>query len=306
MRRHPSGEQWVIRHGEQSATIVEVGGGLRTYRVGDLDVLAGYGSDQQCSGGRGQLLVPWPNRVRDGRYSFAGTEHQLALSDPGTGNASHGLVRWALWSLLERHDSSVTVGCRLHPQQGWAAHLDLTVTYTLTDAGLLVHSRAENVGPVRAPFGYGAHPYLAVGGTPLEEVVLTLPAERYVKVDSRMLPCGTGSVEQAGLDFRSGRPLGRTRLDTAFTGLEGRDDGRWRVGVSGLRNRPGATVWAEGGFGWVQVFTPDAGDLGSGSPAAVAVEPMTCPADALNSGEGLIVLEPVQSWSGQWGVSLDG
>ena len=305
MSAYPSGEQWTISHGDQEAVVVEVGGGLRSYRVGGLDVLAGYGVDEQATAGRGQLLMPWPNRLRDGRYTFDGEDYQLALSEPARGNASHGLVRWALWSVLDRSDSSITLGYRLHPQQGWSGRLDLTVTYALTDEGLSVATRAENVGRARVPFGCGAHPYVALGDTPLSDVVLTVPASELVLVDDeRKLPTGTAPVGEQGRDFRSARPLGDTRLDTAFTGLERDQHGRWKVEVGGLAARPSVTVWGDQAFDWVQVFTDKGEDEGVDGVRGVAVEPLSCPADAFNTGDGLVVLEPGQSWSGEWGLAV--
>jgi aldose 1-epimerase len=302
-QEHPSGEQWAIRHGDLEATVVEVGGGLRTLTAGGRDVLAGYGLDEMASSGRGQLLMPWPNRLRDGRYRFDGHDQQLALTEPARGNASHGLVRWALWSVLDRTESTLTVGYRLHPQQGWSGRLDLAVHYALSDAGLTVSTTAENVGGGRAPFGYGAHPYVALGDTSLSDVVLTVPADEQVLVDdARKLPTGTAPVEQGDHDFRRPRPLAATRLDTAFTDLAREADGRWRVRVSGLVDRPDVSVWGDESFGWVQVFTDKGEDQGVDGLRGVAVEPLSCPADAFNSGEGLVVLEPGQQWSGQWGV----
>jgi aldose 1-epimerase len=305
--QYPSGEQWTLRHGDLRATVVEVGGGLRTLTSGGRDVLAGYGVDEMASAGRGQLLMPWPNRLRDGRYRFDGQEQQLALSEPARGNASHGLVRWALWSLLERSESSLTVGYRLHPQQGWSGRLDLTVRYELSDHGLAVTTTATNVGSNRVPFGYGAHPYLALGETRLSDAVLTVPASEQVLVDDRRkLPTGTAPVEQGGRDFRQARPLGSTRLDTAFAGLDRDGEGRWQVTLAGLVDRPDVSVWGDRAFGWVQVFTDKGEDEGVDGVRGIAVEPLTCPADAFNSGEGLLVLEPGQQWSGQWGVVLHG
>lgn len=304
MHRHPSGEQWTIRHGDQEATLVEVGGGLRAYAAAGTDILAGYGVDEQAGAGRGQLLVPWPNRVRDGRYRFGGTDLQLALTEPARGNASHGLVRWALWSVAGRSESALTLAYRLHPQPGWPGHLDLEVEYSLEESGLTVASRATNTGAVAVPFGYGAHPYLAVGETTLAEVVLTVPATERVLVDERMLPSGTESVVGTELDFRAPRPLGETRLDTAFSGLARDGDGCWRVTLSGLSGRPDVSLWGDEAFGWAQVFTKHAEDTGGEGVRGIAVEPMTCPADAFNSGEGLVVLEPGQAWSARWGLTV--
>jgi aldose 1-epimerase len=302
---YPTGAQWTIARGDHEATIVEVGGGLRQYAVAGTDVLAGYAVGETIRAGRGQVLMPWPNRIRDGRYDFAGTARQLALTEPTKHNAIHGLVRWAPWRLVEHGAGTLTVGYRLFPQPGWDGVLDLSVTYTLGDGGLRVTPSATNVGTVAVPFGYGAHPYVAIGTTPLAEVELCVPADLEVRVDERLVPAGTEPVRPE-LDFRVPRPLGAARLDTAFTGLSRRDDAIWAVTVGGLVDRGPVTVWGDRAFDWLQVFTAQGEDEGVVGSRGVAVEPMTCPADAFNSGEGLVVLEPGQSWSGTWGVTPAG
>lgn len=298
-----SGEQWTIRRGGHEATVVQVGGGLRTYTVDGVDVLAGYGPGEMATSGRGQLLMPWPNRIRDGRYTFDGQDQQLSITEVPLHNASHGLARWAQWQLVRTQvgESGLTVRHRLLPQPGWAGILDLVVDYSLDGQGLVVHTTATNLGPQRVPFGYGAHPYIAVGDTSLADVELTVPAAREVLVDDQSIPTSTEPV-RAGTDFRQARRLGETRLDTAFTGLDRDEDGRWRVTVDGLADRPPVTLWGDESFGWTQVFTAKAEDDFTGGVRGIAVEPMSCPADAFNNGEGLVVLEPGQSWAGTWGI----
>jgi aldose 1-epimerase len=296
----PTGRQWTIRHGEHVAVVVEVGGGLREYAVGSVPVLAGYAEHQECTAGRGQLLVPWPNRIRDGRYTFEGRAQQLPLTEPALHNASHGLLRWATWSLRDRADHRLVVGAVLHPQPGWSATLDVEVSYALADDGLTVAARATNVGDGRAPFGFGAHPYLALGDTAADDAVLTLPAASVVRTDERSLPTGVEPVPDE-LDFRRPRRLGTTELDTPYGNVARGADGRWVASLeAGGTTR---VVWADEAFGWLQAFTGRARD-GKGSPRGVAIEPTTCPPDAFNSGADLVVLEPGGRWSGTWGVRL--
>ncbi len=300
MTAYPTGEQWEISKGDQRATIVEIGGGLREYDVGEVPVLAGFAPDQACDAGRGQTLVPWPNRIRDGRYAFGGRQFQLPLSDVPGHNASHGLVRWEAWGVQEQTSDSLTVALLLRPSPGWWGVLDCRVTYTLGDDGLSVTPRVRNVGPDAVPFGYGAHPYLAIGDVPVEEVVLSVPARTLVDIGERNLP--TGLTSAAGdLDFSTPKVVGDAELDTPYTDVVRDSGGRWVASVAtGEATR---TVWADGAYDWLQVFTGRARD-GRGSPRGIAVEPMTCPADAFNSGTGLIVLEPGQEWSGRWGLEL--
>lgn len=295
----PTGRQWNIAHGRFAATVVEVGGGLRSLTCDGVDLVAGYDLDEPCRSGRGQQLMPWPNRLRDGRYGWRGQAQQLSITEVPFGNASHGLVRWALWQPVEHDDASVTVGYRLHPQPGWPHHLDLRTTYRLGDSGLSVSATARNVGATPAPFGYGAHPYLAIGDTLLPEVGLHVPAGQWMPVDDRKLPDGVLPVEGTDYDFRDPHAVGSVSLDTAFTDIENDADGRWRVTVSAADRS--VTLWAEPTFTWVQVFTVVARDR-KGVPG-VAVEPMTCPADAFNSGTALICLDPGERWAGTWGLS---
>jgi aldose 1-epimerase len=295
----PTGQQWTIGHGPYEATVVEVGGGLRTLTHAGADLVAGFGVDERCRSGRGQQLMPWPNRIRDGRYTWAGNEHQLPITEVARGNASHGLVRWAVWELIEHEPEAVTVGYRLHPQPGWDHHLDLRTAYVLDDSGLVVTAAARNVGAEPAPFGYGAHPFLATGGAPLTEVLLTVPAATRMEVDERQLPTGTVPVDGTGLDFRQGRAVGDTSLDTAFTDVVRGGDGTWRCEVASPSG--GIVLWADEAFPWLQVFTGVITE-GLGQPG-IAVEPMTCPADAFNSGESLITLRPGEEWTGTWGIS---
>ncbi|HEY9497166.1 MAG TPA: aldose 1-epimerase family protein [Intrasporangium sp.] len=296
----PTGQQWTIGHGPFEATVVEVGGGLRSLTRQGSPLVAGYGADESPRSGRGQQLMPWPNRIRDGRYTWEGTELQLPITEVARGHASHGLVRWAVWELIEHESESVTVGYRLYPQPGWEHPLDLRTTYVLDDSGLVVTTAARNVGRTAAPFGYGAHPYLATGSTSLPEVQVQVPASTWLEVDDRLVPTRRVGVEGSGLDLRSRRPLGDTRLDTAFTDLVRDDDGMWRCEV--VTESAGRIVlWADAAFPWVQVFT-GAVEKGLGEPG-IAVEPMTCPADAFNSGDSLITLAPGDEWTGTWGIS---
>jgi len=300
----PSGAQWTIRHGDHEVVVVEVGGGLRTYTHHGVPVVSGYGPDEQAGAGRGQLLMPWPNRVRDGRISFHGHDLQLALTEPARGNAIHGLVRWDLWALEERSDSAVTLSCRLRPQQGWVWSLDLRVTYALGDDGLTVTPWARNVGEGPAPFGFGAHPYLTVGEDRVDEVELQVPARTWLETDAeRLLPVARHEVAEGRDDFRRARAVGGAELDTAFTDLQPDDDGRVRVVLRHPGTGRTASLWVDAAYRWLQVFTGDSLSADRGRTSGIAVEPMTCPPDALSTGDDLVTLDPGQEWSGSWGIT---
>ncbi|HZD66342.1 MAG TPA: hypothetical protein VE152_09610, partial [Acidimicrobiales bacterium] len=172
----PSGEQWELRRGEQRATVVEVGGGVREYLVGDRAVLDPYPVEAMCDGAHGAPLVPWPNRLADGRYRFGGEEHALALTEPEKHNAIHGLLRWRPWRLQLREEARVVVGTRLFPVPGYPFTLDVEIDYVLEEAGLRVATTATNRGAGACPYACGQHPYLAPGDGQVDDCVFELDA----------------------------------------------------------------------------------------------------------------------------------
>jgi aldose 1-epimerase len=276
----PSGTSWTISAGPYEATVVSVGGGLRELTYDGQPLVLGYGPDEQARAALGQLLIPWPNRIADGRYSFDGAEQQLALTEPDRHNASHGLVRWAEWSRQGDEPDRAVLTHRLHGQPGYPHQLDLTATYTLDpDRGLTVEVGAVNVGAGRAPYGFGAHPYLTVG-RPVDECELSFTAGRRLETDpDRLLPTGLTGVAGTEFDFSTPRRIGELEINSAFTGL----GDTWAVRLSAGER----AVTLRSDAAWVQLFTAEALDR-----AGLAVEPMSCPPNAFASGTDLIVLDP--------------
>jgi aldose 1-epimerase len=298
----PTGDQHEISHGDQRAVVVEVGGGLRVYEAAGGARLDGYEAHEMCSGGRGQPLMPWPNRVRDGRYEFDGSSHQLALSEPEAHNAIHGLVRWANWTVAQRNRDRVVMEHILHPQPGWPGTLHLQIEYALGAGGLVVSTTAANVGSVDCPFGAGAHPYLTLGTESIDSLTLQAPGRRYLEADQRGIPTGVRDVSGTPLDFLAPRELGEDRLDTAYTDLVRDDDGLARVLIVTVDGTRRTTLWMDEAYPFLMLFTGDT----LSAPArrrGLAVEPMSCAPNALQSGDGLVRLEPGARHTARWGIS---
>jgi aldose 1-epimerase len=298
----PSGEQIEIRAEDHRVVVVEVGGGIRSYTAGDRELLDGYDEAEMATAGRGQVLIPWPNRLQDGTYEFVGRRHQLPLTEPEAQNAIHGLVRWAAWSVGEREADRVVMEHTLHPQPGYPFSLDLSIEYSVSEEGLRVASTATNVGPDACPFGSGAHPYVKVGTDTVDSVVLCAPGGTVLQFDGRGVPVSTAPVEGTEYDFRQPRAIGATKLDNAFTDLERGDDGLARVEVRHRDNGTELTLWLDESYPYLQLFTGDSQP--SVNRRSLAVEPMTCPPNAFRTGEGFLVLEPGQSATSAWGIHL--
>jgi len=301
-----TGEQHVLRldaeEGTVTATVAELAAGLRRVRVGDTEIVQDYGADALPSGGSGIVLVPWPNRVRDGRWTLDGTTQQLDLTEPSKGNASHGLLRNTGYRVTDRSDAAITLSATVFPQHGWPFHLDTSVRYALTPTGIEITHGVHNAGEARAPFGVGCHPYLRVGDTAMRDLVVTVSGDRMVETDERSLPVGEVPVEGSPKDLRAGAALRDLDLDTAYTGLQ-TVDGRVRHRLT-APDGTAVELSAEPVFAYAQVFTNPVYDTDDGRIDAVAIEPMTCAPDALNSGDGLQWLEPGEQWVGGWSLAL--
>ena len=300
----PSGEQVEIAHDGHRAVVVEVGGGLRTYSVAGHDVLDGYGEDEMCRSGRGQVLIPWPNRLEDGSYEFDGRTHQVPIDDPEENDAIHGLVRWAAWRVGRRLPHAVVLEHVLHPRPGYPFSLALSIEYALSAEGLSVTTTATNVGPDPCPYGCGAHPYLRLGAAGIDPLLLEAPGRTVLSSDERGLPTGKSQVAGTEYDFRQRRPIGRAMLDSCFTDLERDEDGRARVDLGDPASGNALTLWVDERYAYLMLFTGD--PLPDVNRRSLAVEPMTCPPNAFRSGEALIRLEPGDTFTSSWGIEPRG
>ena len=299
----PSGEQHEIRRGSHRAIVTEVGATLRQYSVEDADVIDGFEIEEWSPSGRGQVLAPWPNRLDGGKYRFEGRDGRAALDEPDLQNAIHGLVRWLPWKTVSKSADGIELACVLHPQPGYPWHLELQVGYRLDVTGLAVSIQARNVSSARAPFGIGFHPYVTVG-VAINDARLQIPAHRFLVTDDRGLPIGNQPVAGSDLDFTEPRSVGSMRLDTGYTNLVRGSDGLARASVAGPEGRR-VTLWADSLFGYLMVYTGDTLQAVSRRRRAVAIEPMTCPPNALRSGTDVLKIEPGQVVEGRWGLVPD-
>ncbi|MPR00101.1 aldose epimerase [Modestobacter sp. I12A-02628] len=290
-----------LRAGDARLVVSLRGGGLRELVVGDWAVLDGYPAGAVPKGRRGGLLLPWPNRLRDGRWSWQGTDLQLDVASPSSPNAMHGLLSWQPFAVLAATEDAVTVGTTVEPRPGYPFRLAVAVDHALSATGLRVTVRVRNLGDQDAPVGVGMHPYLHVGAGQatdgadgdLGEATLHVPARTALDLDGG-LPAGGRSP----FDGDVGR-LGDRVLDDALTDLTRDDDGWARLRLAG----PGGelTLAVDQAWPWLQVFSADTLPEGQ-RRRSLAVEPMTCPPNALADGTDLVVLAPGDAWSGSWAL----
>jgi aldose 1-epimerase len=297
-RRYASGRQYELRRGDALAVVTELAAGLRWYSRADVQLTESYADAEIPPGGAGITLAPWANRVEGGVWHLDGKKQQLDITEVSRSNASHGLLRNSSYALVAESEFSVTLEAPVFPQHGYPFLVRHRVEYSLAeDLGLVVRQTLINDSQSDAPFVLGAHPYLRLGEVPSEELTLTVRAATRLVADDRLIPRGSEPVS-GDMDLRQGRKVGDLDIDVALTDLEF-DGGVARHALTAADGRS-VSLWQDTGCPFVHVFVST---KYPGRTKAVAIEPMTGPANAFNSGDGLGWLAPGASFTMTWGIS---
>ena len=294
----------MLESGGVRLTVVTAGGGMRALEKDGFQVLDGYDADEPAPGGAGQPLIPWPNRLEDGRYEFGGGWHQVPLTEPGLRNALHGFARWMTWTVEEHGPAHARLGLLMYPRSGYPYTLYTSLEYSVDASGVQVVITARNEGRGALPFACGFHPYFRAGAERVDDMVLEVPAETRLVADRRKIPAGRKPVARTRYDFRRMRAIGGLKLDVAYTDLHRDAEGRARVRLKARDVGHGVAVWMDRNHPYVMVFTGDT-LVGERRRRAVAIEPMTAAPNAFRSGDGLQVLEPGAELRCEWGIEVE-
>ncbi len=305
----PTGEQFELSlrtsEGDASAHITAVAAGIRSFTLDGVDLVEPFDESQTPPMACGIVLAPWPNRVRDGVWEHDGKRHQLAITEPAKNNATHGLLRFTPYTLVDRSEEMVTIAATIYPQSGYPFLIETVVQYRLVDDGLEVTHSLQNVGADAAPVAVGAHPYFRIGDVPTEQLSISLAVESHFDTDDRLNPVAEVPVQDTEFDLRQPSLLGERSFDDGFGQGIVNDDGEVAHRLEAPDGRA-LTIWGDSAFDCVQLFTPPAFPRAGGPARAVAIEPMTAPADAFNSGKGVHWLAPGEEWTVRWGVRYSG
>jgi aldose 1-epimerase len=302
----PMGEHYELRATlggrSQRAVVTGIAASLRALEVDGIALLQDYPAQSPPPSCAGWVLVPWPNRVAYGTWSYDGVPQQLEITEPGSVNALHGLLSGASYTVAKRTSDSITMTADVTGHPGYPFELATSVRYELMEDGLLVTHSVANTGSQDAPVALGAHPFLRLGNVPTEDLTLFINANTHIEVDERLIPTGaTTDVGDTRHDFRTGQRVGSVALDDAWSDLHRQPDGgslHYLEAPDGSR----VQLFMDASFGYVQAFTSRIFPSVAGAITAVALEPMTAPANAFNSGEGLRWLAPGETWHLSWGV----
>jgi len=311
MRTLLSGTQHALRAGDYEAVIASVGASLRSLTYDGRDLTVPFDADEVRPSYRGATLAPWPNRIVDGKFTFAGVERQVALTEPARHHALHGLAGWLDYEAIDKGPSHVTLSATIEPQTGYPWRIVIETTFSLDADGLTQTVTATNESPDAAPWGTGPHPYLVAGEGHVDDWTLDLPAAEVLAVTpDRLSPIGLRPVDAddpTRFDFREARQIGVVEIDHAYTALNRDAEGFAIVRVMDSAGSGVQMTW-DAACPWVQIHTSDKGVGKPGHRTGLAVEPMTCAPDAFNADRydydaGLIVLDPGASASASWRIT---
>ncbi len=298
-----TGQQFSISHGDYEAVITELGATMRklTYKGEDLTVALGPDDLVTCC--HGQILIPFPNRIKGGEYTFEGKTYSLPIDEHDRNTAIHGYGYRSFWKLISLAEDAVTLAWRSPNMVGYPFDLYVTATYSLADDGMHLTVSAYNNGNANAPWALAIHPWLANSlngyGDEIDEhnakCSLTLPARTHVTVDENLIPTGTEPVDGTKYDLREDTLLTEQPFDDAWTDLEHAEDGS----VTAVFTRADGKKVRVGGDETITSFQVCTGTKfpTSQHPAGVAVEPQTAYANAFNTGNDLIVIKPGETTS---------
>lgn len=297
-----SGTQVHLSRGDHRVALASIGASLRSYTVNGSPIVVPFAEDEVAPAFHGMVLAPWPNRLADGQYAFGGRALQVPITEPARNTALHGLACWDDWSITEQGDHAAELSLDLPAQPGYPFALTVTVRYELVEGGLTITTTARNGGSEALPYGVGFHPWFSPGAGSLDDCTLQLDAGEIVTVDQRLLPTGTAPVA-GDADFRAPKTLAGTDLDDAWVGAIRDPQGR-----SGARltRGDGVTVgiWMDdAGKAW-QVCTGNHVGTPEQQRSGVAIEPMSCIADAFRTGNDLVTLEPGETHTLSWGIEV--
>lgn len=296
-----------LTHGDWRLVVAPHGASLRGLSRAGAEVITGYSGAKGKVGGQGDVLIPFPGRVAGGSYTFLGQTYQMDRNDKETPSAIHGFLRSVLWETEQPAPDEVTFTTNLHAggHPGYPFALGVRVTYHLADAGMACAFVIENTGDTPAPVAAGFHPYFTVGSALIDTATLQVPFGATLEFKD-LLPTGTVlPVDGTPLDFRQPRPIGGTVFNTCYLQPVRDPDGHLRIRLSDAATGRSLAVWMDAAFDYVVLY--------SGDPLpddhrrrALAIEPMTCGADAFNHPEwGLASLVPGETLSGTWGVMVE-
>lgn len=237
------------------------------------------------------LLFPFPNRLKEGTFTFEGKTFQFPMNDFGRPNALHGLLYDQTFELIHQLENELGLICRYDGSLDYYPFpFQIELKYTLTLGSLSIQVDITNTGTSIMPCAFGWHPYFNLPekgdlGT-LQLVNVSL-----VEVDDAMIPTGKSTPYRT---LEEPIDISELALDSCFRATEKQDRYVTRLIYP---DQSVLEVWQDENHPFTQIYTPD-------DRRTIAIEPMTSNINALNNGDGLSLIRPQESLHLSFGVTL--
>lgn len=265
---------------------------------GDLvSIIDGYRSEEEVmrthhSAFKGSKLSPFPNRLTAGQYSFEGEDYQMIVNEIDRNNNLHALLHCRPFEVVDTVDGSDNCQLVLRYQylgtdQGYPFAYAMTVTISFGKEGTRFDTSIENIGQGGMPIGDGWHPYFQFDNG-VEQLTLEMGAAK------RIFSLAGNAVSDTH-GFESGQELADMALDDCFQVTD--INVPFVVSMTDPSNEMKVQLFQEKEYGYCQIYSPD-------SRKTLAVEPVTCPPNAFNTGESLVVLKPNEKWELGFGIKV--
>lgn len=303
----------ILTFDHHTAIVSPFGASLRRYFVTDAgrewNAIWGYQGATHKRGGQGDVLIPFPSRVRGGVYEFRGQKHALVKNDKDGPNAIHGFVRGQLFETKKLSPNEAVfcyeIDARKKPIAGYPFSIGVQITYSVGVDGLTTNFQITNSGATHAPVGVGFHPYFCGDQGELADWQVTIPALDSIELED-LLPTGKIlPVEGTRFDFRAGRLIGNASYNGCLAHLE-RDKSGWATALVTSKNSSRRiSIRIDQAFDFVVIYTGDQISAPS-ARKGFAIEPMTCAPDAFHHAAwGLRSLAPGESMSGSYVIKAE-
>lgn len=267
-----------------------------------LPVIDSYQSSDDTMGKaffKSHFLLPFPNRLKDGRFFFEGKSYQFPINDTNNHHGLHGFLSLIPLNFIAQKTVNDICEIDLKGQFKGLPHFpfpfEIEIKYTLSNTNLTIKTTIKNIGKTNMPIGFGWHPYFKLDTNIIDNLELKLPDCKLVKIDKRMMPTGKVSTFDT---FAVSRNINKTHFDNCF--LLNKNTAATRAEIILKSKTTTLSFWQETGENacpYFQIYTPD-------DRKTIAIEPMTCNVDALNNGDGLWVLSAGEARTVQFGVKV--
>lgn len=241
------------------------------------------------------ILLPYPNRIKLGTYTFEGSTFRLPTNDAP--NSLHGLLLYKPFEVI--HASADENGAQLNVRyryekdhEGYPFNFDTEIHLTFNHLGLTKNTIVTNTSEGNIPIGDGWHMYFQ-GESLLDNCTLHFAGEKILVADAALIPTG---VTKDFTEFNQPTFIGTKVFDDCF--IISQNQPIAEVVFTDPAIDLSVTAWQETGnrkYNYLQIYT-------SVDRKSIAIEPMTCQPDAFNNKEGLIVLTPNETI--QWACGI--